>query len=452
MFGAKLPYPQKPLFSAPYRPIIRLVAGFARLTRPPGDVLKRLFEGVSTMARKRLTNKEVREMPLAKAGQIVIRDTAVRGLVLVVGTGSKAWRIRYDGKGHKVNEKLGDATIMDLDEARARAMVVLGGLRSGEAPKAYEAPRAPVTVLGAWHSYEADLARKVAAGTRSARTLDTYRSVIRHHFGDWADTPLRDLSRRAGEVAKWHQNISDGRCTTKGGKVVANSCMRLLRAIYQHADDFDLDVEDLPGKIPTRQVQYNPERRRKNALGHREMAAWNLQRLALPSPIKVQFHLLMLLTGSRPDALKKSRWADVDVKARKLHFPSPKGGEGRAFTIPLSRPMMLCLWRARQAGRMLHFAQSREFVFPSGGKSGHLSDTQDRGKLSHFGGSLRQGYISAAVAAGIAEGDVKRLANHSTKGDVTAGYVDDDAIFQHLLTCQNRISSYIVDGLDEKTM
>ena len=102
---------------------------------------------------------------------------------------------------------------------------------------------------------------------------------------------------------------------------------------------------------------------------------------------------------------------------------------------------------------MLHFAQGREYIFPSGGKSGYLSDTQDSGKLSHFGGSLRQGYISVAVAVGVAERDIKALVNHSTASDVTAGYVGEDAIMDHLATCQDKVTRYIMEALDgEKTM
>ncbi|MEE9250179.1 MAG: integrase arm-type DNA-binding domain-containing protein [Alphaproteobacteria bacterium] len=400
------------------------------------------------MAKQNLNTKTARGLPFADEGQYMIRDSQVKGLAIVVGKRSRTWRVRYDG-ARKVNRTLGDVAVMDSDTARALAMTALGNLRAGK-DEAPTAPRAPVTLAQAWASYEAALERKIASGARSGRTLASYRSVVRHHFGDWADTPLRQMSKQAGEVASWHREITDGRGLAdgaRGGRVIANLAARLLRAIYKHADDFDLDTADLPGKAPTRQVEFNREERRSTALGRDDMPEWNRQRLALPSIIKREFHLMMLLTGSRPDALKRARWEDVDFEAKTLHFPSPKGGEARAFKIPLSQPMIDCLHEARAAGEMIHFAQSREYIFPSGGRSGYLSDTQDAKKLSHFGGSLRQGYISAAVAAGIAERDTKTLVNHSTKGNVTAGYVDDDAIWPHLVTCQARISDYIVEGL-----
>jgi hypothetical protein len=48
-------------------------------------------------------------------------------------------------------------------------------------------------------------------------------------------------------------------------------------------------------------------------------------------------HLLMLLSGSRPTALKKLRMQYVDLRGRTIHSQRPKGGEEKAFDIPLSR-------------------------------------------------------------------------------------------------------------------
>ncbi len=277
--------------------------------------------------------------------------------------------------------------------------------------------------------------------------MDLYRSLIRNHFPLWANIALRDLSAQAKLVAERHRDIS-----TKSGPGVANQAMRLLRALYRHADNFDLDEAfgDLPIKNPTRQVIFNKDVRRSTGMNQQAMAEWNVERLALPSPIQVEFQLMMILSGSRPDALKRARWSDLDLKVRTLHFPDPKGGSVAKYSIPLSRQMLYCLVRARRAGRMLHWTRSKEFIFPGPGKTGHLWNTQCRGKLSQHGGSLRQTYVTSAQAVGIPWVDVKLLVNHRDS-DITSGYTTPEALVGPLRVHQERISKYILAGLEENT-
>ena len=65
--------------------------------------------------------------------------------------------------------------------------------------------------------------------------------------------------------------------------------------------------------------------------------AWMNDLAALDNPIRREFHLFLLPSGSRPDALKRAQISDIDFKARVLRIPKPKGGEAKAFDIPLSR-------------------------------------------------------------------------------------------------------------------
>ena len=61
-------------------------------------------------------------------------------------------------------------------------------------------------------------------------------------------------------------------------------------------------------------------------MGRAELAGWYKQLKALPNPIRRAFHLFMLLSASRPDALRRARWEHVDWDRRVLHVPDPKGG------------------------------------------------------------------------------------------------------------------------------
>src|SRR5207302_9211355 len=76
-----------------------------------------------------------------------------------------------------------------------------------------------------------------------------------------------------------------------------------------------------------------------------------------------------------------------------------------------------------KAGRGTYAAQAREWIFPAAGRSGHLAEhKENRKRLSHWGGDLRQTYRTLAQTIGISELDVHLLMNHSVAG-TSAGYI-----------------------------
>ena len=219
-----------------------------------------------------------------------------------------------------------------------------------------------------------------------------------------------------GRIAEMHSALTDS-----AGPYQANAVLRTFRALYNFARRQTPD--ELPFECPTLAVTFHPEKRRDTAMGMDDLPGWWEQLRAIENPIRAEFHLMNLLTGSRPGALKVARWKDLDVKRRVLHMPRPKGGEGKAFDIPLSRAMLRSLWRVRKSGRMMYARQAREWIFPSSGGFGHLAEhKEDRKTLSHWGGDLRQTYRTVAQAIGISELDIHLLMNHAVAG-VSAGYI-----------------------------
>ena len=106
--------------------------------------------------------------------------------------------------------------------------------------------------------------------------------------------------------------------------------MRSLRAIYNHARK---TARSLPAENPVIAVDWNAEKRRNTALGLTELGHWVDDLRALENPIRREFHFFLLLSGSRPDALKRARVEHLSFRTRILHIPKPKGGEEKAFDI-----------------------------------------------------------------------------------------------------------------------
>ena len=389
-----------------------------------------------------LTDRSVADLPPPSADRYLARDTELAGFFVQVGQRTKTFMVqgdlRIDGTRQSIRLKIGVAGRMTTRKARAVAMEVLGKIARGEDPRERPKPEPPPptepTLREAWARYrEAHMERK----GRGARTIENYRDHVERLMGDWQDRVLTDLGNDPKLVIQRHEAISKA-----NGPYIANGCMRTLRAIYNHAHK---SCRTLPPDNPVNALDWNAERRRNTALGLTDLKAWFVQAAALEHPLRREFHLFLLLSGSRPDALKHARPEHIDFRRRTLHIPKPKGGEHKAFDIPLSRAMCRCLIRALRLGRMLYPNQADDWVFPADSESGHLVEhKENREILAKWGNDLRQTYRTIGQIAGIADLDMHLLMNHSVPG-VNAGYITRAKLLSdHLRGQQEKISELIL--------
>src|SRR5215208_1252495 len=221
-------------------------------------------------------------------------------------------------------------------------------------------------------------------------------------------------------VARKHDDV-----TRENGPYMANGSMRTLRAIYNHARKTN---RSLPSDNPADAIDWNEEKRRDTGMGISDLKGWFIELAGLDNPVRREFHLFTLLSGSRPAALQEIRPDLID--------------------IPLSRQMVLCLIRAIRFGREMHPSQAQEWVFPADSASGHIAETkEDRDELSKWGNDLRQTFRTIATAAGVSEIDAKLLMNHAMPG-VNAGYITRHKLLHdHLRRQQQIISSAVFAAL-----
>ena len=211
----------------------------------------------------------------------------------------------------------------------------------------------------------------------------------------------------------------------------------------------------MPADNPVNAIDWNGEKRRDTGMGTSDLKGWFAELAALDNPIRREFHLFTLLSGCRPTALQGIQPSHVNFGRRMVHIPMPKGGTKRAFDIPLSREMVLCLVRTMRFGRQMYPSQAAEWIFPADSASGHLVEQkEDRATLSKWGNDLRQSFRTIATAAGVSEFDAKLLMNHAIPG-VNAGYITRHKLLEdHLRSQQQAISSAVFAALagilDEK--
>lgn len=392
-----------------------------------------------------LTDKSIDKVSLASSGQFFVYDTELSGFSILVGKRTKTFMVQgefwRDGKRQfSTRLKLGECEQLTTRDARVKAKAALASIANGVRPGQVASTRSgEVTLREAWERYhDAHLKRKA----RNSKTIKGYRDHIERLFKDWLEISLGKLGRNPKMVADRHDEITD-----RNGPYMANNAMRTLRAIYNHALKSN---PDLPGRNPTIAIDWNLESRRNTGLGPPDISAWLTALLKVSNPIRREFHLFALLSGSRPDALRRVRIEHIDFRQRILHFPTPKGGAKKAFDIPLSRPMIRSIIRVIRIGRALYQAEAVTWLYPASSKLGHLVEYWENRKiLPQWGNDLRQTYRTVAQASGLSEIDIHLLMNHSLPG-VNAGYITRERLLNnHLREQQERISKVVMSSIDK---
>jgi integrase len=252
---------------------------------------------------------------------------------------------------------------------------------------------------------------------------------VTQYLGDWSRRTIEEIGRDRVGVRERHRRISEN-----NGRATADSVMRVLRAVYNRARR---EHPDLPPN-PCENVDFHGVRRRTVDLAPERLRAWGQAVLGL-KPIRRDLQLFMMLTGMRRTASCEARVGHLDLERRCVRVPNPKGGEARAFELPLS-PVLIDLLRHRAGGR------TEGWLFPSIRMGGHIYDVRDEGLAGLHGHALRHAYASIALEAGVPWAELKFLLNHSVAGmGVTGGYLHLG--LGHLRDMQARASATILDRI-----
>lgn len=400
-----------------------------------------------------LTDRAIEKLPLATEGQYIVRDTELKGFLLVIGKRRKTFTVKGEGwqnaKRKNVYAAIGQVGDIAARDARLKAKECLTRIAKGlpafepdedeaATSAATESEPKGVTLNEAWERYrDAHMVRK----NRSTRTIASYADHVDRIFKDWRERGLKELGDNPALVATKHDDI-----TETNGPYIANGAMRTLRAIYNHARKTH---RYLPADNPVDAIDWNEETRRDTGMGPKELPGWFDELIVLENPLRREFHLFSLLSACRPGALKIAEIEHLDLRRRVLHIPAPKGGSKKAFDIPLSRPMIRCLIRAIRLSRAMHPEHAGQWIFAADSESGHIAEQkEDRSVLSKWANDLRQTFRTMAQSVEVPDLDIHILMNHALAG-VNAGYITRSALMEgHLRRQQERISRSILSAIE----
>ncbi|MGH1558486.1 hypothetical protein ACRAWD_13695 [Caulobacter segnis] len=209
-----------------------------------------------------------------------------------------------------------------------------------------------------------------------------------------------------------------------------------MRAVYNHARK---TCRALPADNPTFGVDWNVERRRDTAMERQRSAALVHPKAGqLRHPIRREFHLFLLLSGSRPERPAGSQRRRVNFGKRLLRDSQSEGRAVEGFrhspvapddAMPRPAPCAPAGGYTRR--------EARTWIFAANSGVGHLVEHDGSARPCSSGATIcgRAGR-TLGQACGLSEIDMHLMMNHSIPG-VNAGYITRAKLLgDHLLTAQ----------------
>jgi integrase len=348
--------------------------------------------------------------------------------------------LQKDIRGQTRRVTIGRWPSWTIKQARKRAHELIVQMDTGIDPNAAKREKAArgVTLAEAIAFHQTAMRAKRCSPT----SIETIREECDRHVADWLARPIASLTKN--ECAQRHESI-----TERSGPYSANRVLQVVRAVFNTAAR---RMDDMPPN-PTIGVTFNKVRRRREPIQWAELPTWFARVEAINNPIRRDLQLLLLFTGLRSTDAKTIRWEHVNFEARTLHRPKPKGGEDRAFTVPVSAFVLEILRRRREENHLI-YPDDKGWVFPSTDMRGRVAPVAQakeqrydgRGhKVEHLPSPhrLRDTFASAAHEARLHPMDLKVLLNHSLPGgDVTEGYIRPS--IEHLRGCAERVAEFLL--------
>ncbi|MGH7734307.1 MAG: site-specific integrase, partial [Gemmatimonadales bacterium] len=322
-----------------------------------------------------------------RPGRLVLRDTVLPGFgVAVAASGAARYLVLGRVAGRKVNYRLpGRPGVVKVEAARKQARTLLGQMAAGARPGR---PEGGITLREA-----VQLALGTArTNNRSPRTLQAFGRPLERYLGRWMDRPLATITREeanrrhqalAAEVAAGKSVLTrkakgrGRRHVSRDGRATANATFRTFRGVYNRALR---QHPELPAN-PCGNVDWFRLKTERTAIPEAVLPEWYKRVQGVENPVRRDYLLFTLFSGMRRTAVAEMRWADVDLKRRALRVPRPKGGEKRAFDLPLSDALVELLER-RRAEHAEIVAEDKlldPWVWPAASKTGHIAEPREDG-------------------------------------------------------------------------
>jgi integrase len=284
------------------------------------------------MARATLTQKFIDKAECPDGQKKVdFFDTGLKGFLIEVrATGGRTYYIRYRSKRGVIRVlKIGDASLVRLDDARQAARKLLAQISLGDDPSEQKAILRSVPTLA---EFVSERYLPFINGYKSPLSCDE--SLLRNHILPRLGKKHLDQITRHDVIAMHHGRRAEGAAPGS-----ANRLLVLTRYIFNLALRWEI-----PG------VTANPAKGvalfEENNLRERYLSTGEVQALykALLDSDNTQLRYIvpmLILTGARKREVLDSEWSHFDLARRSWRIPISKTGKARH--VPLSAGMLTLL-------------------------------------------------------------------------------------------------------------
>lgn len=403
-----------------------------------------------------LTAETARPLPDG-AAQLEYRDTRMVGFGVIVGRKGATFFVQRRVGGRRKMVTIGryghpgagadHSERWTVKRAREEAERLVGSMSSGVDPR----PRNPAIDKTLRDAFEAHIERLERKG-RAAATIATFKKSM-PYLEAVLDRPIAELD---GEVlTKVYESIK-AKARPMAGAKNARGAPLANRVITNVGTAWESLNRKLGGKLgtwnPAKAVEKEALQPKRSRIPDELLPDWYARVQSMRNPIQRDGLVFALFTGLRSEDVRASRREHVNAKAKTLALPDPKGGEGRAFAIPLPKTCLQIVERRKKdnAHDLARDAGDDGWLFPavdSDGEVGPIGDLRQQvhgDKHARFPAEsvhdLRRTYLSVAQEAGISELDRHVLTNHSfASHNVNATYIAQH--IGHLAKCQAKIEA-----------
>ena len=313
--------------------------------------------------KKTLSNRTVAALEVDRDTVFWDRDLTGFG-IRVYPSGGKVYVAQArEREGDRLPRRVtvGRHGVLNADEARQRAALIIARIKAGEDPVAL-----PLAARLNGGPTVTDLAERYLEEHVEARlkprTQASARGVLRRHIlPALGKLPLEAVER--SHVVELHRNLSDR-------PVTANRAIKVLSHMYRLAEGWGLAPE---GLNPCRSVEKYPERSRERFLTDAEFdrlgqALDEALDSGAVSPLAVTAIHLLMLTGCRKSEVLTLRCTDVDPAAGELRLADAKSGPRTVQLPPAAVGLLETLPRRKHS----------PWVFPGRDRDGRLGGGLDR--------------------------------------------------------------------------
>lgn len=320
-------------------------------------------------------------IPIPAPGQrATVHDAKITGLQLrVTSQGIKTFCVRRRTKGGDVERiTLGRYPDMSIEQARKLSARVNAEIEEGANPAAVKRAHKTEPTLNDLF----DLYMK-AHGDLMKRP-DKMRDLFRLYLAPLADKKASQITYPM--VDRWHKELpavinrrreqerqrieevlaQKGRVgrgvksTPVTGTRTANTALALLHAIYEKARN----KRWWTGENPAHGVDRFKETSRDRFLQVDELPRFFKALGEEPNETIRDYFLIALLTGARRSNTLAMRWDEISFERGEWRIPTTKNGTPQTITLTSEA---LAILQARKGN-------SSEWVFPAGGRTGHLME------------------------------------------------------------------------------